>query len=157
MSYQWDLSCNYTQMNTRYVIKGQPLSLLKYQLTDSFKAQRHSLFKWQTKLVLCVNVYVCIRLGTMFLSVFPPSHTGNLTPLFCRSGPASHLSYLPLPVLRGPSPCTCKLHPVLTCVARLTCTLVAIDFVDAPPVVAGFALTVVQVHLTIETCTLEHK
>lgn len=40
-----------------------------------------------------------------------------------------------------------------SCVAWLTCTLVAIDFVDAPPVVAGFALTVIQVHLTIETCS----
>lgn len=65
------------------------------------------------------------------------------------------------PVLSAPPkaqgtipPCTCKLHPVLTCVARLTCTFVAIDFVDAPPVVAGFALTVIQVDLTIETCTV---
>lgn len=144
-------------MNTRYVIKGQPLLLLKYQLTDSFQVQRHSLLKWQTKLVLCVRVYVCIRLGTVFLSLFLPSHTRNMTPLFCKSGPASHLSYLPLPVLRGPSPCTCKLLPVLTCVARLTRTLVAIYFVDAPPVVTGFALTVVQVHLTIKTYVLEHK
>lgn len=39
-----------------------------------------------------------------------------------------------------------------SCVAGLACTLVAIDFVDAPPVVAGFALTVVQVNLAIETC-----
>lgn len=42
-------------------------------------------------------------------------------------------------------------HP--SCVAGLTCTLVAIDFVDAPPVVAGFALTVVQVDLTVESCS----
>lgn len=39
-----------------------------------------------------------------------------------------------------------------TCVARLACTLVAIDFVNAPPVVAGFALAVVKVHLAVETC-----
>lgn len=40
-----------------------------------------------------------------------------------------------------------------SCVAGLTRTLVAVDFVDAPSIVAGFALTVVQVHLTIETCS----
>lgn len=40
-----------------------------------------------------------------------------------------------------------------SCVAGLACTLIAVDFVDAPPVVAWFALTVVQVHLTIETCS----
>lgn len=45
---------------------------------------------------------------------------------------------------------------MLTCVARLTGTFVAIDFVDAPAVVAGFALAVVQVDLTIETCGLGH-
>lgn len=92
--------------------------------------------------------------SVLFSTPPPPFHVGNLTPLFRGSGPASHLSYLPLPKLKGRSPCTCKLHPVLTCVARLTCTFVAIDFVDAPPVVAGFALTVIQVHLTIETCRL---
>lgn len=144
------------------MIKGQPLSLLKYHLTDSFQAPRHRLFKWQTKLVLCVCVCACIRLGAAFLSLTPPtphhpSHTRNLTPLFHRSGPASHLSYLPLPKLRGPSPCTCKLHPVLTCVSRLTSTLVAIDFVDALPVVTRFALTVIQIDLTVETCTLNSK
>lgn len=101
--------------------------------------------------VLCVyQVEDCVP-----FSAPPPSHTGNPTPLFRMSGPASHLSYLPLLKLKGPPPCICKLHPVLTCVARLTCTLVAVDFVDAPPVVAGFALTVVQVHLTIETFKLE--
>lgn len=44
---------------------------------------------------------------------------------------------------------------MLTYVAGFTCTLVAVDFVDAPPVVAGFALAVVQVDLAIETCRLE--
>lgn len=39
-----------------------------------------------------------------------------------------------------------------SCVARLAGTLIAVDFVDAPPVVARLALTVVKVHLTIETC-----
>lgn len=122
--------------------------LFKYHLTA--EAQRHSLFKLQTKLAHCV----CIGLGTWFLSLFlPPSfNISNLTPLFRRSGPASHLSYLPLPKLRGPPPCTCTLQPGLTCVARLACTFVAIDFIDAPPVVAGFALAVVQIHLTIKTC-----
>lgn len=40
-----------------------------------------------------------------------------------------------------------------SCVAGLTCTLVAVNFVDTPPVVAGFVLTVIQVYLTIETCS----
>lgn len=40
-----------------------------------------------------------------------------------------------------------------SCVTWLTCTLVAIDFVDALPVVAGLALTVVQVHLAVKTCS----
>lgn len=161
-SYYYDLSFSYTLRSIRYVIKGQALFLLKYHLTDSFQVQHHSLFKLQTKLELCVSVRVCmyvcvcIRLGTVFLSL-SPSHTGNLTPLFCRSGPASHLSYLPLPKLRGPSPCTCKPHPVLTCVAWLTCTLIAVDFVYASSIVTGFALTVVQVHLTVKTCRLENK
>lgn len=155
LRYLPDSSCSHTLINTSYVIKG----LLKYHLTDSFQAQRHSLFRWLTKLALCVCV--CIRLGTVFLSLSPlplppTSHTGNLTPLFCRSGPASHLSYLPLPKLRGPSPCTCKLHPALTCVAGLACTLVAVDFVDAPPVVAGFALTVVKVDLAVEAYRSDH-
>lgn len=44
---------------------------------------------------------------------------------------------------------------MLTGVAGFTCTLVAVDFVDAPPVVAGSALAVVQVYLAIETCRLE--
>lgn len=99
---------------------------------------------------------LCVRigLGTWFLAIFlPPSFDiSNLTPLFRRSRPASHLSNLPLPKLRGPPPCTCTLPPGLTCVARLACTFVAIYFVDAPPVVAGFALAVVQIHLTIKTC-----
>lgn len=30
-----------------------------------------------------------------------------------------------------------------SCVAWFTCTLIAVDFVDASPVVAGFALTVI--------------
>lgn len=38
-----------------------------------------------------------------------------------------------------------------SCVTWLTCTLVAIDFVDALPVVAGLALTVIQVYFTVET------
>lgn len=38
-----------------------------------------------------------------------------------------------------------------SCVTWLTCTLVAIDFVDALPIVTGFALTVVQIHLAVET------
>lgn len=45
---------------------------------------------------------------------------------------------------------------MLTCVARLTGTFVAIDFVDAPAIVAWFALAVVQVDLAIETCGLGH-
>lgn len=40
-----------------------------------------------------------------------------------------------------------------SCVARFTCTLIAVDFVDAPPIVAGFALTVVKVDLAVETCS----
>lgn len=39
------------------------------------------------------------------------------------------------------------------CVAGFACTFVAVDFINAPSVVAGFALTVVQVHLTVETCS----
>lgn len=37
------------------------------------------------------------------------------------------------------------------CVTRLTCTLVAIDLVNAPPIFTGLALAVVQVHLTVES------
>lgn len=150
----------------RYVIKGEVFFLLKYHLTDSFQAQRYSLFKLQTKLVLCVCGGVCV--GVCVYQVGdcvpfstqphpPPSHRGNLTLWLCRSGPASHLSYLCCSNLWGPTSCTCKLHPLLTCVAWLTCTLVAIDFVYASPIVTGFALAVVQVHLTIDAFRLEHK
>lgn len=56
----------------------------------------------------------------------------------------------------GDQPLHAKPRPLLTCVARLACTLIAIDFVDAPPVVTGFALTVIQVYLTVESCRLTH-
>lgn len=56
----------------------------------------------------------------------------------------------------GDHPFHTKPRPLLTCVARLACTLIAIDFVDAPPVVTGFALTVIQVYLTVESCRLTH-
>lgn len=40
-----------------------------------------------------------------------------------------------------------------SCVAWLACTLIAVDFVNASSVVTGLALTVIKVHLTIETCS----
>lgn len=61
------------------------------------------------------------------------------------------------PHAQGTVPCTCKPHPALTCVAWLACTLVAVDFVDALPIVAGLALAVVKVYLAVETCELEQK
>lgn len=145
-----------------------PFFFAAFHLTD--QARRHGpLKKKGTRLAHCVRT----RLRTCSFHHRPPPSlpappasfiAGNPTPLFHRSGPTSHLA-LPAPPkkLRGPStpsPATTapvKLRPpALTCVAGLTGAFVAVDFVDAPAVVAGFALAVVQVDLAVETCELGH-
>lgn len=117
----------------------------------SEQAQRHTLFNLHRKSVHCV----CIRLDSVLLSlpIIPHMQPDTIVPLERTRQP---------PVAPSPSkahgtiPLHTKPRPLLTCVARLACTLVAIDFVDAPPVVTGFALAVIQVHLTVESCRSTH-
>lgn len=45
-----------------------------------------------------------------------------------------------------------SVYEFLTCVAGFTGTLVAIDLVDAGPIVAGIALAVVNVDFTVDSC-----
>lgn len=49
-----------------------------------------------------------------------------------------------------------SVHEMLTCVAGLTGTLVAVDLVDAGPIVAGIALAVVNVDFTVDSCQKRH-
>lgn len=72
---------------------------------QSFQARHHSLFRRQTQLELCV--WVCVWLsGFGGCPLFFPTclSTGNMTPLFHESRPASHLSNPPLPKHRRTTP-----------------------------------------------------
>lgn len=130
--------CHTTIQIIRWLIEADALQLFIYRFT---RLRSHFFFCFWAELGLCV----CVSGWGLCSFLYYPhtSHTGNLTPLFHRSGPASHLSSLSLPKLMRASQCTCKLHPLLTCVTRLTCTLVAIDFVNTSAVVTGFVLAVV--------------
>lgn len=47
---------------------------------------------------------------------------------------------------------TSPVYKLLTCISGFTGTLVAIDLVDAGPVVAGIALAVVNIDFTVDSC-----
>ena len=64
----------------------------------------------------------------------------------------AHWPPVPLPSAFLPPAPDYPVDPVLTCVTWLTCTLIAVDLVNAPPVVTGLALTVIQIHLTVKAC-----
>lgn len=45
-----------------------------------------------------------------------------------------------------------SVYKLLTCVAGFTGTLVAIDLVDAGPIVTGIALAVINIDFTVDSC-----
>ena len=97
---------------------------------------------------------MCSWLGTVFLSLLPTHIPNRQSDTIVPEEWARQPAVLPTPPkAQG----TIPPQPVnstqcsLTCVAWLARTLIAVDFVNASPVVAGFALTVVQVHLAVET------
>lgn len=47
---------------------------------------------------------------------------------------------------------TSPVYKLLTCISRFTGTLVAVDLVDAGPIVAGIALAVVNIDFTVDSC-----
>ena len=135
------------------MIKGQALFLLKYHLTPGSTSEPFQMAHKVSALCVCALFCVCIRYGTVFLSLQPRISDTIVSQQWTRQPPVLAAP----PKAQGPPPPHLYFLPVLTCVARLACTLVAVDFVDAAAVVAGFALTVVQVHLTVETWRFENK